>query len=53
MKLERIELIHIRIPLVGAFRTSFGKANDKDTNGEEHAAEVHEAGSAAATARRS
>lgn len=31
MKLERIELIHIRIPLVGAFRTSFGTDTVRDT----------------------
>lgn len=31
MKIERIELVHIRMPLVGAFRTSFGTASEKDT----------------------
>lgn len=31
MKIERVELVHIRIPLVGTFRTSFGSAADKDT----------------------
>ena len=31
MKIERIELIHIRLPLVGKFRTSFGAASERDT----------------------
>jgi O-succinylbenzoate synthase len=31
MKLERAELIHIRLPLVGAFRTSFGTELVRDT----------------------
>lgn len=31
MKIERIELIHIRLPLVGTFRTSFGLMPEKDT----------------------
>ena len=31
MKIERIELIHIRLPLVGEFRTSFGTAAERDT----------------------
>lgn len=31
MKIERTELIHIRLPLVGAFRTSFGTASERDT----------------------
>ncbi|MPY78051.1 MAG: o-succinylbenzoate synthase [Actinophytocola sp.] len=31
MKIERIELVHIRLPLVGDFRTSFGSMRDKDT----------------------
>ena len=31
MKIERIELVHIRLPLVGAFRTSFGSMRHKDT----------------------
>lgn len=31
MKIEAAELHHLQIPLVGAFRTSFGTANFKDT----------------------
>ncbi|MBA2950393.1 o-succinylbenzoate synthase [Streptomyces himalayensis] len=31
MKIERIELIHVRLPLVGAFRTSFGTDTVRDT----------------------
>ncbi|MCT9929610.1 o-succinylbenzoate synthase [Planotetraspora sp. A-T 1434] len=31
MKIERIELLHVRLPLVGRFRTSFGTATDRDT----------------------
>ena len=31
MKIERVELVHIRLPLVGEFRTSFGSAVDRDT----------------------
>jgi O-succinylbenzoate synthase len=31
VKIERIELIHVRLPLVGDFRTSFGTATDRDT----------------------
>lgn len=31
MKIERIELIHVRLPLVGAFRTSFGTDVERDT----------------------
>lgn len=31
MKIERIELVHIRLPLVGDFRTSFGSMRHKDT----------------------
>ncbi len=31
MQFERIELIHIRMPLVGAFRTSFGTDTVRDT----------------------
>jgi O-succinylbenzoate synthase len=31
MKLELVELVHVRLPLVGSFRTSFGTASVKDT----------------------
>lgn len=31
MKIERVELIHVRLPLVGDFRTSFGTASERDT----------------------
>jgi len=31
MKLDSVELIHIRMPLVGAFRTSFGTELVRDT----------------------
>jgi o-succinylbenzoate synthase len=31
MRIERIELVHIRMPLVGAFRTSFGTETVRDT----------------------
>jgi o-succinylbenzoate synthase len=31
MKIERIELIHVRLPLVRAFRTSFGTDLERDT----------------------
>jgi o-succinylbenzoate synthase len=31
MKIDRIELIHICLPLVGEFRTSFGAASERDT----------------------
>jgi o-succinylbenzoate synthase len=31
VKIERIELVHIRLPLVGEFRTSFGSASERDT----------------------
>jgi O-succinylbenzoate synthase len=31
VKIERIELIHVRLPLVGDFRTSFGTASERDT----------------------
>jgi o-succinylbenzoate synthase len=31
LKIERIELIHVRLPLVGAFRTSFGTDVERDT----------------------
>jgi len=31
VKIERVELVHIRLPLVGEFRTSFGSAVDRDT----------------------
>ena len=31
MKIDRIELVHIRLPLVGDFRTSFGTASERDT----------------------
>lgn len=31
MKIERIELIHVCLPLVGEFRTSFGAASQRDT----------------------
>ncbi|MFF9273571.1 o-succinylbenzoate synthase [Streptomyces griseosporeus] len=31
MKLERVEIVHVAIPLVTPFRTSFGTMTDKDT----------------------
>ncbi|WP_113704913.1 o-succinylbenzoate synthase [Nonomuraea lactucae] len=31
MKIERIELVHVRLPLVGRFRTSFGTDTGRDT----------------------
>jgi O-succinylbenzoate synthase len=31
VKIERVELIHVRLPLVGDFRTSFGTASERDT----------------------
>ncbi|GGU48218.1 o-succinylbenzoate synthase [Lentzea flava] len=31
MKIERVELLHVAIPLVSAFRTSFGTMTTKDT----------------------
>lgn len=30
MKIERVELLHIAIPLVKPFRTSFGSVDSKD-----------------------
>jgi len=31
MKLERVEIVHVEIPLVTPFRTSFGTMTTKDT----------------------
>ena len=31
MKIERVELLHVAIPLVSPFRTSFGTMTTKDT----------------------
>jgi len=31
VKVERVELVHVRLPLVGEFRTSFGTASERDT----------------------
>ena len=31
MRLESVELVHVRVPLVGPFRTSFGTMTTRDT----------------------
>ena len=31
MKIDRIELVHARMPLVAAFRTSYGSASSRET----------------------